>query len=398
MVTAPSAQHFQKKLLAWYASHGRPLPWRNTRDPYRIWVSEMMLQQTQVDRVLLYYQNFLKRFPTVATLSRATWPQVLKAWRGLGYYRRARNMMRTAKIIANERKGKFPLTLDELQALPGIGPYTARAIAVFAYEQDVLVLDTNTSRVLSRFYGYRGKNLLKTIAEEAQVLVPKGKAWEFHQGLMDFGAMICTAKDPKCVSCPMKSPCKWFAAEFATETRRSGRFGLGLRPSANLSLTRRVVETIGAARSGYPRSRVSPTNSAKIDVAAGIIHKNGHILITQRKKEEHLAGFWEFPGGKRQPKESWRECLKREIKEELGIEVAVRPHDWTANYDYGDRRVHIRFHRCSILNGRNKKIRGKKFRWILPSELSRYHFPPANKEVVASLARAKFVDPHANNK
>lgn len=355
---------FRRKLLMWFATHGRRLPWRKTRDPYRIWVSEIMLQQTQVDRVVLFYQNFLKKFPTVLTLAKARWPSVLAAWRGLGFYRRARNMQRTAKIVAHNLSGRFPTTAQELEKLPGIGPYTARAIAAFAYEQDVLVLDTNTSRVLSRVFGVTGKELLRAAATNAADFVPRGKSWAFHQGLMDFGAMVCTAKDPKCEMCVMRSFCGYVKNSVARQRQRG------------VSLSRERTRPVGV-----------------IEVAAGIIYRDGRILISRRTNGSHLAGFWEFPGGKRLAGESWRDCLKREIKEELGIEVAVRPHDWKTAYTYSDRTVHIRFHRCSILHGIPREREGQKIRWARPEELKRFRFPPANHTILVALAKARFIDP-----
>ena len=278
--------------------------------------------------------------------------------------------------------------------LPGIGPYTARAIAVFAYEQDVLVLDTNTSRVLSRVFGITGKNLLKEVAEHAADFVPKKKSWAFHQAMMDFGSAVCTAKDPTCLICPMRPLCSYSTlsrTDFKTLQIGSRARHLG-RSTSPLA---RGAPGIRPRRHPYPISFETRSRTPSIEIAAAIIHKNGNILITRRPEGKHLEGYWEFPGGKRQGKESWRDCIKREIKEELGIEVAVRPHDWTADYTYEDRQVHIRFHRCSILKGKPKSQEAQQMKWIKPQELTQYTFPPANKEVIAKLVKARFVDPQA---
>ena len=359
----PEAHWFQKQLLSWFAENARDLPWRQTRNPYQIWISEVMLQQTQVDRVIDYYQNFLQRFPTVQSLAKATWPQVLAKWRGLGYYRRGRNLLRDAKTICKEHGGIFPTDVETLETLPGIGPYTARAIAVFAYEQDVLVLDTNTSRVLSRFFGLEREKLVKTVAAASRTLVPKNKAWDFHQGLMDFGSSICGAKQPQCSICPVQKKCAFPKIPLSPKT---------------LPQVKKLKEKV---------------NKNQIEVAVAIIHRQGKLLIAKRPAGKHLAGLWEFPGGKKEKYETWRDCLKREIKEELNLEIAVRPHDWEIAFTYPEKQVLLRFHRCSILGGKEKGLEGQELRWVLPSELEKYNFPPANQTIVEKLKTARFVDP-----
>lgn len=205
----------RQKIVHWYKKFGRNLPWRHTHDPYRIVVSEVMLQQTQVDQIIARYQRWLKRFPTIQALAKAPITTVLKEWSGLGYNRRALALHRLAQTIAQEQQGKFPTTETDLIALPGIGPYTARAVQSFAYQQPVAVVDTNVKRVLGRvFLGY------KTLAKErdnpslfwalTERVVPRRgiTAYQFNQGIMDIGATICTAKQPKCHSCPLRSICK----------------------------------------------------------------------------------------------------------------------------------------------------------------------------------------------
>jgi A/G-specific adenine glycosylase len=358
----PTTLPFVSPLLRWFSRCGRDLPWRATRDPYAIWVSEIMLQQTQVDRVEDYYRRFLERFPTVHALSKARWPQVLAAWRGLGYYRRARNMMRAAKAVVAEHGGSFPATAATLEELPGIGPYTSRAVAVFAYEHDELVIDTNVARVLSRILGIESDDIPEKLMRQKDAIVPRGKAWVLHQALMDLGATICSAAAPACGSCPLRKVCR-------------------LRPKLEKSVRTREQRPSRA------------TDLPLVDVAAGIVHRGGKILIARRPRG-HLAGFWEFPGGKKEPRESWRACLKREIQEELGIEVAVRPHDWEEIHPYEDRAVRIRFHRCSILRGSPAAREGQKFKWVLPAELPRHRFAPADRRIIAEIATTRFVDPH----
>ncbi|HEY7036729.1 MAG TPA: A/G-specific adenine glycosylase [Thermomicrobiales bacterium] len=203
-------------LLAWFAVNRRDLPWRRSRDPYQILVSEVMLQQTQVERVLPYYDAFLTRFPDVQTLASASTADVIKAWAGLGYNRRAVNLQRTAQYVVANLGGTFPADVEALRRLPGIGPYTAGAIACFAFERDVAFADTNIRRVLHRvFVGVdvprptAGDREISAIAEAA---VPAGNGWTWNQALMEFGALQCTARKPACVICPLQSACRAFPA------------------------------------------------------------------------------------------------------------------------------------------------------------------------------------------
>src|SRR6266511_350937 len=206
---------FQRRLLAWYARHGRDLPWRRTREPYRVLVSEIMLQQTQVDRVIPKYHEFLMRYPTFEALSRARAPEVTKAWRPLGYYRRAANLHGIARETVALYDGRLPDDGAALRRMRGIGRYTAGAILAFAHSQDAAMVDTNVRRVLGRvFLGPRrvkGLRVTKSIWDLAESLVPVGRAYDYTQALMDFGATWCTARKPKCSRCPMKAFCRSFA-------------------------------------------------------------------------------------------------------------------------------------------------------------------------------------------
>ena len=199
-------------LLGWFAASGRDLPWRHTRDPYRIMVSEIMLQQTQVDRVIPKYHSFLAAFPTLEALAAAPTAEVIRAWAGLGYNRRAVNMQRAARVVLADHGGQFPRDLPALLALPGIGRYTAGAIACFAFEQDVGFIDTNIRRVLQRLFAE------PTALPEAQLLalaesaVPPGQGWAWNQAIMELGALICTAAAPACWRCPLRAGCRAYAA------------------------------------------------------------------------------------------------------------------------------------------------------------------------------------------
>jgi A/G-specific adenine glycosylase len=205
----------QAALLEWFARSGRDLPWRHIRDPYRIMVSEIMLQQTQVDRVIPKYHAFLAAFPTLEALAAAPTAEVIRAWSGLGYNRRAVNMQRTARAVLAEHGGQFPRDLAALLKLPGIGPYTAGAIACFAFEQDVGFMDTNIRRVIQRLFvgpeeaGAAGEAQLHDLAQAA---VPAGRGWPWNQAIMELGALICTAAAPACWRCPVRAHCRAYSA------------------------------------------------------------------------------------------------------------------------------------------------------------------------------------------
>jgi A/G-specific adenine glycosylase len=205
-------QRFTRLLLAWYGRVARALPWRETRDPYRVLVSEFMLQQTQVARVEAYYPRFLARFPSLETLARARPRAVREAWEGLGYYARARNLHALAKELTERGSGKVPRDPFELAKLPGVGRYTAGAVAVFAYEQPVAAVDTNVARVIRRVFSPKLTKTAKDLNRVwaiARVLVPKDgkRAWRFNQAMMELGAVVCTARKPRCPECPVRPVC-----------------------------------------------------------------------------------------------------------------------------------------------------------------------------------------------
>lgn len=213
---------FQRRLIAWYGRHARDLPWRRTRAPYRILVSEVMLQQTQVDRVQQFYGRFLKRYPTFEALAAAPEPAVREAWDGLGYYARARNLHRTAQVVVREHAGRLPDDMDGMRRLPGVGRYTAGAVLSIAYGKDAAILDTNAARVLSRVFavGTRGSKAQRhrRLWRLAERVTPAGAAGTFNQAIMDLGATLCRIRTPHCAGCPVRSLCR-FAARKADRRR-----------------------------------------------------------------------------------------------------------------------------------------------------------------------------------
>jgi len=208
---APAVRRFQRRLLAWYGRHRRQLPWRGVGDPYAVLVSEIMLQQTQVARVLDFYSGFLARYPTLEDLAAAPAPAVRESWEGLGYYARARNLHAAARHVVKRLGGRLPRTHDELRTLPGIGRYTAGAVASLAFGADVPAVDTNAERVIARVLGVRGRR--KSARRERRIwtlataLVPRGRSADWNQALMDLGATYCTARAPRCPICPVRRDC-----------------------------------------------------------------------------------------------------------------------------------------------------------------------------------------------
>jgi A/G-specific adenine glycosylase len=213
---------FRRALTAWYRKAARDLPWRRTRDPYAVLVSEFMLQQTQVSRVLEFYKPFLRRYPTLGHLARARPATVREAWEGLGYYRRAANLHRLAREVVARHGGRLPRKPEDLRRLPGVGAYTAGAVATFAYERPTAAVDTNVARVLGRAFlgrdGVKGAAGAKAVARLAEALQPRRgrSAWTFNQALMELGALVCTARSPRCDECPVRRQCAWYRSSLRT--------------------------------------------------------------------------------------------------------------------------------------------------------------------------------------
>ncbi len=256
---------FRRNLKRWYSNNARDLPWRRTHDAYCIWISEIMLQQTTVAAVIPYYQRFLKRFPTVQSLAAANEQDVLKLWEGLGYYSRARNIHKAAKIVATERGGEFPQTADELQDLPGIGRYTAGAIASFAFDSRAPIVEANTLRLYCRLLAFdgdprskEGQNLLWQFADR---VLPRMKPGEFNQALMELGGTLCSVKQPECQKCPVRRGCRAFQENRQAEIPR-------------------------------PKSRPKVTESTHANL---IVRRRNKILIRQHTADERWSGLWDYP-------------------------------------------------------------------------------------------------------
>jgi len=285
-------EKIQKILLRWFEKNGRDLPWRKTRYPYAIWVSEIMLQQTQVATAIPYYKKFLKSFPTVYHLAKVNLSRVLKVWEGLGYYSRARNLHRASKIIINHFQGKIPENLRDLLSLPGIGRSTAGAILSFAYNKEAPILDGNVKRVLSRLFaisGGKGK-IEKLLWQISESLIPKGNSNSFNQALMDLGSTLCTPKAPQCPRCPLRNLCKGKASGDPERYPTKG-----------------------------PKKRIPHINAI-----SAVIQRDGRVLLNRRPPKGLLGGLWEFPNWPIKTKKNIKQQLRANIEEGFELRVNVK--------------------------------------------------------------------------
>lgn len=346
-----------RRVLRWYARHGRALPWRETRDPYAIWISEVMLQQTRVDTVIPYYRRFLFRFPTVQALAVAPLQEVLKAWENMGYYGRARNLYRAARIIAGEMGGTLPETVEELLRLPGIGRYTASAIGSIAFGKRVPALDGNVRRVVCRLFSIRtilsNPVTLKRIDEIARRLVPAKDPGAFNQGLMDVGATLCTPRSPNCGACPLTDLC--------LANRR------GLQEALPVT-----------ARRAPPPHRDG--------LAALILDRQGRVLVVQRPPRGLLGGLWKLPGGDRRPDETFEEALKRTVREELGIRIEAGEELTSLHHTYTHFRMTLHAFSCRRRRGEPRALGCESFRWATPRVLQRLPLSRAYRKMLESLS------------
>jgi len=314
-----------------------------------------MLQQTRTETVRPYFERFLRRFPTVHRLARARLDTVLKLWEGLGYYGRARNLHEAAGIIVRAHGGELPADRDALRKLPGVGRYTAGAVASIAFGADVPVLDGNVTRLLCRAFRIRQDCRAPAVQDRlwrlARDLIPRGRAGTFNQAMMELGSTICRPRRPRCSDCPLADACE--ARVHGEQEKLPVR-----RPHRSLPHRRAV---------------------------AGIIRKRGRILIDKRRPEGLLGGLWEFPGGKCEPGESPQDALRREVREEVGVRAEVREHFITVRQSYSHFHLILHVYDCRWVSGRARAIDCAAVKWVRPEELGRYAFPAANQKVVASL-------------
>lgn len=341
-------------LLRWYQVSGRDLPWRRRIDVYQVWISEIMLQQTQVKTVIPYYERWLKCFPTLESLAEAELDQVLKQWEGLGYYSRSRHLWYSAQKIVTEFAGKFPETLEEILSLPGIGRTTAGGILSLAFNQPVSILEGNVKRVLARLIALDvpPNQVLPQLWQLSDELLDPVNPRDFNQALMDLGATLCTPKSPNCLQCPWINYCRSY------------------------SLQKQMDIPVKETPAPLPLKRIG---------VAVIYNDQGQILIDKRPQSGLLGGLWEFPGGKIEPEETVKDCIKREIKEELDIEIEVGEELMIIDHAYTHFKVKLYVHRCYYLSGQPKPIACDEIRWVTVEEIGQFAFPKANKVIIEAL-------------
>jgi len=369
-MNGPDVQRTVKEqLLPWFSKNSRDLPWRKNRTAYRVWVSEIMLQQTRVDSVIPYYRRWMKAFPSWRTLARASQGDVLKCWEGLGYYSRARNLHAVAQIITDQYGGNLSKgwkresetfqTLEVfLRKFPGIGSYTSAAIASLAFNEDAAVVDGNVIRVLSRLFAYGGdtRSTLgkKKMQAWVDTLLVKGRAGEFNESMMELGALVCLPKNPQCGVCPMNRACtacsKGTAEKFPVLKKR-----------------KKVPHVVVGA--------------------AVLTNRKGEVLVAQRKQDAMLGGLWEFPGGKQEPGETLEECIARELKEELGVHIAVGDFLMTVQHAYSHFSLTMHVHHAKISAGRPRAIDCADYRWMKIQNLGEVPYSKADLHVVAKLQK-----------
>ncbi len=352
-------QSFRRRLLAWYAKHKRDLPWRRSTNPYRVWVSEVMLQQTQVETVKPYFQRFMKAFPTVKKLAAADEQEVLRLWEGLGYYRRARGLHAAAREIVTEHGGRFPGDVATLQTLPGIGRYTAGAIVSIAFDTRAPILEANTIRLFARLIGYRedptrsaGQELLWRTAED---VLPRKDIADFNQALMELGSLVCKPTGPLCEECPVASLC------VACQSNAQDAIPL---------FTKKMKFT-------------------EVSEAAVVVRKNGHVLVRQCGEGERWAGLWDFPRFSLESEGPLfvREELIAKVKQQTG--VTIKPGGLLKTLKHGVTRFRITLDCYEALYETGKLRRNAKaeLRWCSVPQLTELPMSTTGRKLFNSLVR-----------
>jgi A/G-specific adenine glycosylase len=366
------AGEISARLLAWYRAGHRDLPWRRTRDPYAIWVSEIMLQQTQVATVIPFYQRFMERFPTVEALASAPEDEVLRLWSGLGYYSRARHLQRGALEVLDRHAGRIPAAVEELLRLPGIGRYTAGAIASIAFERAAPILDGNVLRVLCRLCGLRGDPkrapLHRRLWGLAEELLPQGDAGDFNQAIMEMGATLCTPASPRCDLCPLADRC---------EARR-----LGLQES---------LPELARAPSPTP-----------LRMAAVVVWRGPEVLLVKRpseppegrqKRHDWWAGMWQFPSGPVAPEESTPAAAVRLAQETVGLRVTSGAVAGVVRHGVTRWKITLEARHCLAVDGEPAPFGCADWRWTTLEETAHLALPAPQRRLVEQMMRQKDEQP-----
>ena len=348
---------FAPPLLFWYQQNARELPWRSSTSPYRTWVSEVMLQQTQVDTVIPYFTKWMTHFPDITALASSDLQEVLSVWEGLGYYSRARNLHKAAKVVIEHYDGSLPGNIKTLEKLPGIGPYTAAAIASIAFGADEAAVDGNIRRVLSRFFDVqepaRSPEGEKKLWSLARLNLPKGRAGDYNQALMDLGATICTPTNPVCPHCPIADECV--------------AYHLGIQEERPVKLPRKKI----------PHATVT----------AAVIFKDGKVLLAKRPSQRLLGGLWEFPGGTLEEEDiNLESCLIREIKEELGVQIRIGEPFGVYKHAYTHFKITLHAYFCDLVDGETPQaLASDELAWVNLGDLSTYPMGKVDRQIANRL-------------
>jgi A/G-specific adenine glycosylase len=357
MAEISSAQRswLRRRLLDWFARHRRDLPWRCNRDPYRIWVSEVMLQQTQTATVVPFFHRFLRAFPTLADLAAATEHEVLRLWEGLGYYRRARDLHRAAQQIVSEHNGHFPRDPAVLATLPGMGRYTVGAVLSQAFELRLPILEANSQRVLCRLFGIRDEPtrgpVRRRLWEIVEDLLPRRCVGDFNQALMELGALICTPAAPRCPKCPLKKECL------------ANRLGL------------------------QDQIPTQPPRKASLQVreACVVIRRAGRVLLVQRPSHGRWPGLWEFPHGPLEEDEMLEAAVERIARSMTGLRIRLGAELLTVRHTVTHHRIILT---CFDADYRGGSFRSEDYpqgRWIQPVQLPSYPISAPQRRLAHTL-------------
>lgn len=354
---------FQETLLNWFAQNMRPLPWRAGYSPYATWIAEMMLQQTQMERGVDYFRRWMEQFPDIASVAEASDDALLMAWEGLGYYRRVRYIKAAAKAIMERHKGLFPREFKDILALPGIGPYTAGAIASTAFNAPIPCVDGNVERVLSRVFDIDvplrsepGKTRLHALAAD---LIPEGRARDFNQALMELGALVCRKK-PLCSGCPMAA----------------------------------IPAVCESLRLGIASERPIPAKSALIkplEVANGVLFHKGRLFIQRRLPEGIWGGLWEFPGGGVEKGETPEQTVVREWKEETAFDILPLKKLGVIRHSYTSYRVTMHCFLLRFAQSQQEEpappalTEACEWKWISLKDIENYPLPAPHRKLADTL-------------
>jgi A/G-specific adenine glycosylase len=356
----PEARPFRAALLGWFAENARDLPWRRTLEPYHVWLSEIMLQQTQMERGVEYFERFVARFPSVASLDAAGEDEVLKLWEGLGYYSRARNLRRAARRIMEVHGGAFPSDVSAIRELPGVGPYTAGAIASIAFNAALPAVDANVLRVFARLLDLdlpvSEPGARRQVEAAVQGLLDPANPRAFNQALMELGALVCRPRKPECPACPLAAFC--------------------------LGRARGTAESRPVLKPGPEIVRIA--------MACGVLCARGRVYIQKRRRNDVWPGLWEFPGGVLEPGESPEEALVREVREETGLAVAPAGKIAVVRTSYTRYRITLHGFFCQAAPGVDPEadrqlLEADEARFVPPADLGLFAFPSGHARLLAKV-------------